>query len=108
MLNSTEFAARAARRNLKERLNVWDIQKNVQIALSLDRYTKAAFAKRSSAIKAEEMEKNLQNEANSSNHELDDTIDVEPSSGACENAQNEPNYRIVIVTHGVERHAKRA
>lgn len=55
-------------------INVWDIQKNVHIALSLDRYTKAAFAKRSSAIKAEEMEKNLQNEANSSSDDSTTTL----------------------------------
>ncbi|QDM33291.1 hypothetical protein FNL55_19455 [Tardiphaga sp. vice352] len=50
---------RRARRSPQSQgaINVWAIQKNVQIALSLDRYTKAAFAKRSSAIKAEEMEK---------------------------------------------------
>lgn len=72
---------RRARRSPQSQgvINDLDIQKNIQIALSLDRYAKAAFAKRSSAIKADKVKRNLQNEANSSSDELDDTIDVEAS-----------------------------
>jgi hypothetical protein len=78
MLNSTEFAAPQLA-SISRDHECFGYSENDQIALSLDRYAKAAFANRTCAIKADEIRQNLQNEANSSSNERDDTIDLEPS-----------------------------